>query len=178
MHQRTFFPAMQQHNTFPSAPTSRSSHARMTLRPQWIRTQAPSRWKLPDTGLCAHALLSLFLILPMLSPFLVFSSETGMQTACCCKSDSECHCPYCKRHNHAKSQSSQPAFAAPGSKCPCCPAQLPSQLSIQFTPASVNPVAVDLRAHPSGLPQTEARQRLTNIRVRQKRGPPSLLIAS
>ncbi len=164
--------------SFPSQTTNRSIHAPVTFWPRWTHALAPSRWKWLNTDVCAHALLSLFLVLPMLSPLLVFPSETGMQTACCCKSDSECHCPLCKMHKHAHPQSGQTVFSAPGSKCPCCPSQLPGQLSIQFTLGSVNPVVAGLIAHPAGLPQTEARQRLTNIRVRQKRGPPSLLIAS
>lgn len=119
----------------------------------------------------AGAVLCLLLVLPVLVPLVVYA-ESATST-CCCKG--ECHCRYCIEHHRGVAvQTPGTAFNAPETKCPCCPIQLPGHFSHKYAIATGRTFEVHIVAHPAGLAQTQARQRLTCIRVRQKRGPPAL----
>ncbi len=121
------------------------------------------------------ALLCFLLALPLLAPIAAFA-ENGRNDVCCCKG--ECHCRYCKKHHHgAQPTDSGPGFDSPVHYCPCCPDQLPPQSLVQYAPAAACPVGALAATRANALPQTEARHRYTCIRVRQKRGPPTLSIA-
>lgn len=118
------------------------------------------------------ALLSALLLLPALAPLAVYA-ESSAPATCCCKG--ECHCRYCKRHRHgAAPANTGPAFDAPGSQCPCCPNLPATQRSTHYAFAEASAHSAKVLALPLAVPQAPAQRRYTCIRVRQKRGPPSL----
>ena len=128
---------------------------------------------------CVCLLISVFLctllVLPAVAPLALYA-ETPAGATCCCKG--VCHCPYCKRHHRGVAPpDNQPAFDSPVTHCPCCPDQIPASFTFQYALTARHILAASLLAHPAGIPQTEARQRHTSIRVRQKRGPPTLRTA-
>jgi len=123
--------------------------------------------------LCA-ALLGIALLLPVFAP-LASASGGSAQAECCCRS--VCHCGnMCKRHSHAPSPpESRPSLESKNKRCPCSRGLPSSPFSSHFAIVAANLKHARAAAHPAGIPQTQARLRLTSIRVRQNRGPPSPL---
>ncbi len=116
------------------------------------------------------AVLCLLLVLPVLVPLAAYA-ESPAPT--CCKG--QYHCRYCiEHHRGAAAQTPGAVFHSTETKCPRGPIQLPGHFPHKYAIAAGRAFEVHLVVHPSGLAQTQARQRLTSIRVRQKRGPPTL----
>lgn len=122
------------------------------------------------------ACLSIVLLLPVLAPISVYA-HADKSSACSCKS--VCHCSYCKRHHQGVPPSdNEAAFDSPDHHCPCCPNQPPTQRSIRYVLTDTLAFRGEAVARPAGIKQTLARQRHTCIRVRQKRGPPTLFFTA
>jgi hypothetical protein len=120
----------------------------------------------------AALLVGTALLMPLLTP-IAFMTSGDTHVTCCCKG--ECHCRYCRRHHHGAAQAnSAPAFDSPASHCPCGPDSVVPPAPVQYALADVQLICAEITAHPAGVRQAQARQRLTSIRVRQKRGPPTL----
>ena len=91
----------------------------------------------------------------------------------CCRKNGKHHCSM-----NAKSATQGLAFAAIGEKCPCCPQSTKvSQLPFSGSHTVRSAVFAGLVSHPASSPQTEAAYRISYDRSRQKRGPPSLILA-
>jgi len=65
-----------------------------------------------------------------------------------------------------------PQFTAPAEKCPYCPTAVVIVSIKGFAPPKAQAVFAGLVAHPAVFAQTESRLRISQIRSRQKRGPP------
>jgi hypothetical protein len=99
----------------------------------------------------------------------------------CCRRDGKHHCALSSMavsmmQDGETQDASGPGMKSVAEKCPYAPGR-GAALAHGKTPllrAAVTPLA-SLVSHPAGQAQTEARYRVSFSRVRQKRGPPSLL---
>lgn len=66
---------------------------------------------------------------------------------------------------------------ATGEKCPYAPGGFQLMHHQQFAVDTHNAVFAELISHPSVAPQTQALRRISQVRSRQKRGPPSNQLA-
>jgi hypothetical protein len=95
----------------------------------------------------------------------------------CCRRDGTHHC------SGSMGPTSAAARESPGTsvksveeKCPYAPGRGAAQAGAQTPlPRSAGSTGASLASHPAGLIQTEARYGVSFSRVRQKRGPPSLI---
>jgi hypothetical protein len=120
-------------------------------------------------------LLGIFLFVPVAAESLTLANDSLSQTTCTCVG--VCHCRYCKMHHHGTSPADNaPAFSSPGCQCPCGPGQVAPQSSHSPSLTPSSNIYAEIVAHPVGRPQTLARQRVSSLRSRQKRGPPAVLL--
>lgn len=124
-------------------------------------------------GVLAGLILCAVFLLPSLAPLALYA-QNSTHAHCCCKG--VCHCGMCLEHHRGVPQDGRGVHVDdPTPHCPCCPVQLrvqwlqPNALAARFC-CEVRP-----QTHPAGVPQTQARQRQSWVRTRQKRGPPALL---
>jgi hypothetical protein len=113
-------------------------------------------------------LFSWMLMLPVLVP-----SSTEVSLPACCRKAGKHHCAM----HAALPQGSTPALATMSEKCPYFPHGITAahnEIAVSRNGASF---FAGLWQHPALWAQTEAGYRISAGRSRQKRGPPSFLIA-
>ncbi|GGG93190.1 hypothetical protein [Silvibacterium dinghuense] len=71
-------------------------------------------------------------------------------------------------------ENAQRGFGIISEKCPYMPAALSIIVLPSFQPSTAAAIYAGVQQHASITPQTEAQQRISYDRARQKRGPPSL----
>ena len=65
-----------------------------------------------------------------------------------------------------------PQFTTPAEKCPYCPTAVVIVSNKGFAPPKDQAIYAGLVAHPAVFAQIEGKLRISQIRSRQKRGPP------
>jgi hypothetical protein len=111
-------------------------------------------------------LFSSLLILP------AFASSNSTMPVCCRKEGKH----RCMMHR-AEPIGSGASVATIAAKCPCA-AQATVAWQPQFSPSTIRQaIFAGLVSHPAVAPQTEASYRVSYDRSRQKRGPPSTVLA-
>ena len=121
---------------------------------------------------CAMAaVLALVLGWHLCQPALAASTRTMVPQ--CCRKDGKHKCML----HAAGSDTSGSAMSTIAEKCTSYPqSTIPAQFG-HFMPPTRQAVFADLLRHPSVVSQTEARFRISHDRSRQRRGPPSSLLA-
>jgi hypothetical protein len=113
------------------------------------------------------ALITWLVVLPLLLP----SAESVLPE--CCRRNGKHHCVMVT----AESANAAPAFTTIKAKCPYCPAIAISTQAHAGTISMSAAIFAGLVQHPAVSPQIEASYRISHDRARQKRGPPSSLLA-
>jgi hypothetical protein len=116
-----------------------------------------------------------FFGLPFFSPLFALSAKGESSLPACCRRDGKHHCAM---HQAVLEQAASAGLGlqAPIEKCPCYPASLTVFHQAQFGIAPSQVIFAGLISHPTVHAQTESKQRISRIRSRQKRGPPSMLL--
>jgi hypothetical protein len=118
-------------------------------------------------------LLALF-GLPVVSPLFALdakSHDTALPACCRRNGKHNCMMSVGERIQHTHNSHE---FRVPAEKCPYSPTTFTAAHHDPFSVPTERAVYAGLTAHPSGLAQTESKQRISRSRSRQKRGPPSL----
>lgn len=115
--------------------------------------------------LLAISLLTLF-ALPFALP-LFASGASDANLPICCRRDGKHHCAAM-----AIGASQGNSMRTVGEKCPYSIAPPAVLVLPTFTPSTAASVFAGIVRHPATAPQTEAQQRISFDRSRQKRGPP------
>ena len=113
--------------------------------------------------------LMLLFSLPLVSSLLGAGAAEASVPACC-RRDGRHHCAM-----PAEEQDQGSGAHAVREKCPYTPATPAVLLLHSFTPETAAAIFAGVIRHPAVSPQTDAQLRVSFDRVRQKRGPPSLL---
>jgi hypothetical protein len=119
--------------------------------------------------LLSIALLAVF-GLPFVSPLMAITPKSDTAVPLCCRRDGKHHCSQPDQSSLAPSGQ---ALTAPPEKCPFYPASIAIIHKGSFAPPTTQAVFAGLIAHPAVVAQTESKLRISRIRSRQKRGPPS-----
>ena len=110
-------------------------------------------------------LFSWLLVLP------VFASSSDSNLPACCRKTGKHHCAMRMQQSHEAN------IAAVSEKCPCLAHMMASTDTERFAPPKKVFVFAGLITQSEALAQVNAGYRISTIRSRQKRGPPSLSIA-
>ncbi|BDC48016.1 hypothetical protein F183_A03320 [Bryobacterales bacterium F-183] len=110
-------------------------------------------------------------------PVAIAANTKSPELPACCRRDGKHKCGMTSQTASVKNAG---GLAVIADRCPCCP-KGSVQASFSTDVALAMPdreAALDLPlyAQSSGVPQTEARQRISEHRAWQKRGPPSSLV--
>lgn len=119
------------------------------------------------------ALLAVF-GLPFISPLFALSAKSEEGLPSCCRRNGKHHCMMNMTERN-QTENNAPEFRAPVEKCPYYPASLMVSHETPFGITLSDAIFAELASHPTGHAQTESKRRISQVRSRQKRGPPSLL---
>jgi hypothetical protein len=121
--------------------------------------------------------------LPMVSPLFAMTDGDAGNLPACCRRDGQHHCMMMAGMmmgeagmgaSASSNPGTQPAVAIVTEPCPYGPQGLPGAVHPDWQLDTASAVFAGLMAHPSGSPQTESRRRVSSLRARHKRGPPTI----
>ena len=114
--------------------------------------------------------LSLLMIFgwSLMAPLFAPDAEANLPS--CCRRNGKHHC---MMHLMERLSGKQSGIASVSEKCPCMPASTGAIHSASYKPEPGARFYGEVARHPSRAPQTEAQYRLSFLRSRQKRGPPT-----
>lgn len=119
----------------------------------------------------ATLLCTLFMWLVVL-PLLLPSADAFLPE--CCRKNGKHHCMLAG----GRSSAASPTITSAKGKCPLCPTMAANSSQAHAgAPAAAAAIFAGLVRHPAVSPQVEAGYRISRHRARQKRGPPSSLLA-
>lgn len=113
----------------------------------------------------------LLLLIPVFAGFFGEAAAEASLPACCRRAGKH-HCEMMAEMT--KEASAQRGFGVIREKCPYMPAALSVIVLPSFKPSTAAAIYAGVQQHASVSPQTEAQQRISFDRSRQKRGPPAL----
>jgi hypothetical protein len=117
-------------------------------------------------------LLAMF-CLPAITPLFALQAQEDANLPACCRRHGKHHCMMSMQDRQAMTASQDPQFAAPTEKCPYAPSMVVRGVHLSsFVPQPGRLVTAEIFGHPAGIIQTESKLRTSEIRSRQKRGPP------
>jgi hypothetical protein len=132
-------------------------------------------------------LLSITLLLifglPMVSPLFAMTGGDAGNLPACCRRDGKHHCMMMAGMmmgdagmgaSASSNPGTQPTVAIVTEPCPYGPQGLPGAVHRDWQLDTASAVFAGLSAHPSGSPQAESRRRVSSLRARHKRGPPTI----
>jgi hypothetical protein len=111
-------------------------------------------------------LFSLTLIAPLFAP------DADANLPACCRRNGKHHC---MMRMMERTAGNQRGFTTITEKCPCGPASACAVHSPTYKPKAREEFYAEVVRHPARAPQTEALYRISFLRSRQKRGPPTPL---
>jgi hypothetical protein len=128
----------------------------------------------------------LILGLPMISPLFAMEGGDAGNLPACCRRDGKHHCMMMAGMmmggammggmgaSASSNPGTQPTVAILTEPCPYGPQGLPGAVHPDWQLDTASAVFAGLMAHPSGSPQTESKRRVSSVRARHKRGPPTI----
>lgn len=119
-------------------------------------------------------LLLAFFGLPIVSPLLALTPRSERDLPACCRRNGKHHCMMSMAEREKLTDSKETRVAAPDEKCPYAPSIAAFCIHVSpFFPAAGKDRFVPPSSHPLGMAQTESKLRISQVRSRQKRGPPT-----
>ncbi len=120
----------------------------------------------------------LILGLPAVTPLLALSAAGDPSIPACCRRDGKHHCMAMGgMTSTVSSTNSEARTATLSERCPFGSHALPGTPHPEWTLSTSAAIFAGVVAHPSVAPQTESKRRISADRSRQKRGPPSNILA-